>query len=155
VDWCGAFAHWCWATASEAKGVSNPFGTSNNVLLSPQKAISWALQSGKATILRYQGGDPYGRSFNTGKPLGKEAKTQNFVGIDLSNPLRVADVVLVRDETNWRHVALVWSDPGGGDALESIDGNQGQPSIQRKSRNMKKKVNKGTAYALAFLHVDV
>jgi hypothetical protein len=155
VDWCGAFAHWCWATASEAKGLSNPFSASNNVLLSPQKAISWALQSGKATILRYQGGDPYGWNFTTGRRLGKEAKTQKFVEINPSNPLSPADIVLVRDETTWRHVALVWSDPCGGDVLDSIDGNQGQPSIQRKSRNMKKKVNSGTNYALVFLHVDV
>lgn|SRR6516162_860952 len=154
MQWCGAFAYWCWATASDAKGVDNPFGAMKSVLLSPQKAISWALQSEEATILRYQGGDPYGRTFTTGKPLGKEAKTQRFVDISPANPLCSADIVLVRDETDWRHVALVWSAPSGDD-LDSIDGNQKYPSIRRRTRSMKEKIHKGKDYALAFLHVDV
>jgi hypothetical protein len=153
-EWCGAFAYWCWATAASAKGVDNPFGDRLNVLLSPQKAISWALQTGDADILRYQGGDPYGNSFVTGKPLGKAAKTQKYVEIDASHPLKPADIVLVRNDTGWKHVALVWETPTGDD-LESIDGNQGSPSIQRRTRSLKAKVNHGKDYALVFLHVPV
>src|SRR5262249_6724596 len=52
-DWCGAFAHWCYKTAAAAKQVSNPFGDSVHTLASPQKAISWALQTKLATVLRY------------------------------------------------------------------------------------------------------
>ncbi len=156
-QWCGAFAYWCWATAADAKGVANPFGPRNNVLLSPQKAISWALQTGGATIIRYQGGDPYGNSFTTGRPLSRsELRTQTFIDIDESNPVQPADIVLVRNDGGWKHVALVWEEAKKGDAnLESIDGNQGYPSIQRRTRDLKKKIHHGRDYALVFLHVDV
>jgi hypothetical protein len=154
-EWCGAFAFWCWKTACAAKGVSNPFGDRLSVLLSPQKAISWALQTGDADILRYEGGDPYGNSFVTGKPLGKAAKSQKFVDIDDDGgPLEPADIVLVRADDGWKHVAMVWETPDGDD-LESIDGNQGMPSIQRRTRSLSKKVRQGKDYALVFLHVDV
>ena len=115
------------------------------------------LKAGETTTLRAvleEGGDPYGRTFTTGKPLGKEAKTQRFVDLSPANPLCPADIVLVRDETDWRHVALVWSAPSGDD-LDSIDGNQKYPSIRRRTRRMKEKIHKGKDYALAFLHVDV
>ncbi len=155
-DWCGAFAWYCWNVACSVKGVPNPFGATNGSLLSAQKAISWALQTDSCTILRYKGGDPYGNSFTTGKPLAKgQLKTQEYIEISPANPVEPADIVLVRKGTaqGWKHVALVWETPTG-DTLESIDGNQGNPCIQRRSRSMTEKIG-GKDYALVFLHVDV
>jgi hypothetical protein len=156
-DWCGAFAWYCWNTACVAKCVPNPWGEKYNSLLSVQKAISYSLQTDCATILRYEGGDPYGNSFKTNKPLKKgELERQEYIEIDYRNPVEPADIVLVRAGTpaDWKHVALVWETPTG-DELKSIDGNQGNPCIRMRTRSMKAKVNNGRDYALIFLHVHI
>src|SRR4029079_2832259 len=62
-DWCGAFCYYCWSVACRVHGKPNPFGDKYNSLLSCQKAISYAMQTGCATVLRYRGGDPFGNSF--------------------------------------------------------------------------------------------
>jgi hypothetical protein len=155
-DWCGAFAWYCWNVACTVKGVPNPFGTKYSSLLSCQKAISWALQTDSCTILRYEGGDPYGNSFATGKALGKAAERQEFVAIDAANPVQKADIMILRQGTpaDWKHVALVWEDtPADAARVETIDGNQGSPCIQRRSRDMKAKVNNGKDFAVIVLHV--
>jgi hypothetical protein len=155
-DWCGAFAWYCWDAACDAHGVPNPFGAKYNSLLSVQKAISWALQTDSCTILRYKGGDPYGNSFTTGKPLAKgQQETQEYIEIGPANPVEPADIVLVRAGTanGWKHVALVEKTPDG-NTVESIDGNQGNPCIRRRSRNMKEKIG-GKDYTLVFLHVHI
>jgi hypothetical protein len=152
VDWCGAFAHWCYKAAALATGASNPFGDSPNALASPQKAISWALQTGNASILQYAGGDPFGRDFRSGAALGKTAKTQKLVQISAANPVEPGDVCLVRDDTTWRHVCLVYTTPSGGKFL-SIDGNQGSPSIRTRSRDLNEKLKDGKSFRLVFLHV--
>ncbi len=157
VDWCGALAHWCYKTASVAKHEANPFGDNVNTLASPQKAISWALQTGKATILRYQGGDPYGWDFEKGNRLGPKnpagsPQTQKFIDIDAANPVKPADICLVRDDTNWKHVALVFEPPNG-ETFVTIDGNQGSPSIKKVSRNLNEKLTDGKTYKFVFLHL--
>ncbi len=154
-DWCGAFAWYCWNVACNVKGVPNPFGTKYSSLLSCQKAVSWALQTDSCTILRYKGGDPYGSSFTTGKALGKAAETQEYIEISPTNPVRPADIAILRVGTpaSWKHVCMVWETPTG-DSLESIDGNQGNPCIARRSRSMTAKVNNGKDYALIFLAVQ-
>ena len=155
-DWCGAFAWYCWSVACAVKGVPNPFGDKNGSLLSVQKAISYALQTDRATILRYEGGDPYGNSFTTGKALKKgELERQEYIEISPENPVEPADIVLVRAgaANGWKHVALVWETPTGDD-LVSIDGNQGNPCIRKRTRSMKEKIG-GKHHALVFLHVHV
>src|SRR5262249_37157342 len=102
------------------------------------------------------GGDPYGTSFETGKALKKsELETQEYIEISSRNPVEPADIVLVRtDKDGWKHMALVWSEPTG-DECESIDGNQGHPSIARRKRSMRQKIHGGRDYSLVFLHILV
>ena len=49
LDWCGGFWYWCWNQACAIKGFENPFGASNTVLWSPQRAIHWAMQDADAS----------------------------------------------------------------------------------------------------------
>src|SRR5579862_5260440 len=59
LDWCGGFAYWCWDQACAIKRFENPFGGSNTVLWSPQRAIHWAMQdTTPAQLLRYAGESP-------------------------------------------------------------------------------------------------
>src|SRR5262245_26767946 len=44
LNWCGGFAYWCWDQACAIRGEENPFGDSNTVLWSPQRAIHWGMQ---------------------------------------------------------------------------------------------------------------
>lgn len=57
--WCGAFAHWCWQQAALIKKAPNPFGSNNNSLLSPQKAIDYGMNPATPTqLLQYKGPNP-------------------------------------------------------------------------------------------------
>jgi hypothetical protein len=153
-DWCGAFAWYCWNAACMARKVSNPFGDNNNSLLSCQKAVSWALQAppGRFTILRYEGGDPYGSSFTTNKPLAKTER-QEYIEISPANPVQKGDIMILRNKTKgWQHVALVWEDtPADAAVVQTIDGNVGN-RISRNSRDMKAKIN-AKDLAVIFIHV--
>lgn len=144
LDWCGAFAWWCWDTACRIKGLANPLGGNIDVLLSPQKAIHWVMSNpDRARLVRYQGTDPM-----TGK--GKYA----FADIDNGeNKVEKADICLVRDDQNWRHVALVETPPSAG-SFVTLDGNQGWPSIKKVTRDAGAKLaNK--SYKFVFVHLKV
>jgi hypothetical protein len=144
-DWCGAFAHWCWKMAAAIKGEDHPFGEGSDKLLSPQKAISWAMQDATpAQLLRYKGHDP----FLGGKKL-QEYREIGYNGYQLEK----ADIVLVRKGSagGWKHVCMVHSYSDG--TLVTIDGNQGLPqSIKIRNRDSTEKLSDGS-YALVYVHV--
>ncbi len=115
-NWCGAFVHWCWSQAAAIKGEANPFGPSSDVLLSPQKAIHWAMRpETPGVLLRYQGPDPI---------TGKGRQEYREIGDDGCS-LERGDVVLLRDgsATGWKHVCMV--NRVDGTAVQTMDGNQG------------------------------
>lgn len=155
LDWCGAFAYWCWAQACAIKGVANPFGSKNTVLWSPQRAISYAMQNpSQVDLYRYEGHDPMGFA----KDLAThKLKRQEYVEIG-SGGLKRGDIVLYRSgtEQGWRHVCMVHpSDAPTSGMLETIDGNQGKPaSIAIRSRDMDAKVT-GGGRSLVFVHAKV
>jgi len=146
-DWCGAFAHWCWKMAASIKGVANPFGDNSDKLLSPQKAISWAMKDATpAQLLRYKGHDP----FLGGKAV-QEFRDFGYNGYELEK----ADIVLVRKGSagGWKHVCMVHSYSGA--KLQTIDGNQGVPqSIKIRDRDATEKLA-DASYALVYVHVLV
>ena len=143
LDWCGGFAYWCWDQACGIRGVENPFGGTNTVLWSPQRAIHWALQpTTPAQLLRYQGVSPM-------DGMGQQEYHEiGWNGYDL----KPADIVLLRQGTasGWKHVCMVHE--VNGRALVTIDGNQGLPSIKLVHRSLDQKVGDGS-YQLVFLAV--
>ncbi len=144
LNWCGAFAHFCWQVAATGKGVANPFGGNKDVLLSPQKAIHWVCGNpSKAILLRYRGADPM-----TG--TGSVALTQ----IGEANPVQPGDVCLLRNanDDGWRHVAMVYKAPVG-DSFRTLDGNQGAPRCIRTVARELDTPARGTAYKHAFVHL--
>lgn len=137
-DWCGAFAHWCYDKAATVKGIDNPFGANQDVLLSPQKAITWAtFNQDKAMLIGYAGpgilvDDKVGTRTKAAKAKGIDA---NFAMNGNFELVERGDICLVRDETGqWRHVCIVYEAPGWGDSFKTIDGNQGYPSIKINDR---------------------
>jgi hypothetical protein len=145
LNWCGAFAYWCWEQACAIKRESNPFGPKSTVLWSPQRAISYAMRDDTPVqLLRYAGEDPM-----TGK--GKqEYREIGWAGCNLER----ADVVLYREGTasGWKHVCLVY-EPSDSGSIRSIDGNQGQNDcIKIRTRSLDAKVA-GGAPSLVFVHV--
>jgi hypothetical protein len=146
-DWCGAFVYWCYRKAAEIKGVANPFGGDNDVMLSPQKAISWALNNREvATLIRYTGG-----AFFLPTPPPQNA----FIDVVPGTNLRAGDVCLLRkaDGSDWQHVCLVY-DPGSGDSFLTLDGNQGNPSMKMVMRDMNEKTAKGDP-RYVFVHLNL
>jgi hypothetical protein len=145
-NWCGAFAHWCWKQAAAIKGVQNPFGANNNVLLSPQKAISWAMREDTPLqLLRYQGGNPM-----TGKGT-QEYREIGYNGYFLER----GDIVLLREgsASGWKHVCMINS--VNGSQLQTMDGNQGKgQSIKLVKRSLDDKVADGSP-KLVFVHVTL
>jgi hypothetical protein len=148
-NWCGAFAFWCWQQAAAIKKVDCPFGKNNDVLLSPQKAIHWAMQSSTpGLLLRYAGPDPMAHSKDQ----------QAFIDITGANgrALHTADIVLVRSGSaqGWKHVSMV-RQVNGVVSIQSIDGNQGKfQSIKTVNRDLTSKLPDGS-YSLVFVHVLV
>ncbi|MGU7775904.1 hypothetical protein ACV229_37850 [Burkholderia sp. MR1-5-21] len=143
LDWCGGFAYWCWDQACAIRGEDNPFGSSNTVLWSPQRAIHWGMQpTTPGQVLRYSGPSPMDGKGN------QEFRDIGWNGYDL----KPADIVLLRKGTasGWKHVCMVHQVDGR--ALETIDGNQGMPSIKVVHRSLDAKVTDGS-YELAFLAV--
>ena len=150
TDWCGAFVYWCYKRACAIKGARNPLGPVNDVVLSPQKAITWAIHNPLAAgLLRYQG--PVLIHFNN-KQLDS-MKQATFVDAKPGENLLAGDICLLRDETNWRHVDMIY-DPGDGDTFTTIDGNQGLPSIKIVQRNFTERLG-GTIFAGQYKHVFV
>ncbi len=145
-DWCGAFAHWCWSQAAAIQHVSNPFGADSNVLLSPQKAIDWAMRDDTpGQLLRYKGINPM-----TGKGL-QEYREIGYNGYELEP----ADIVLLREgnATGWKHVCMIYGT--GSPNIRTIDGNQGKfQSIKVVDRSLSDKLPDGSS-KLAFLHVTI
>ena len=149
LDWCGAFAFWCWQQAAAIKGVTDPLGRDSTVLWSPQRAISWGINPATpGQLLRYRGGNPF-----TG------AGTQEYREIGWNScRLEPADIVLLREghAGGWKHVCMVDQDLGAN--LRTMDGNQSPnrsfppPSIKRVTRSRDEKLADGS-YKLAFLHV--
>ncbi len=127
LDWCGGFAYWCWNQACAIQGGENPFGASNTVLWSPQRAIHWAMQdTTPAQLLRYKGISPMD---------GKGRQEYREIGWN-GYELKPADIVLLR-ETNaggWKHVCMVHTVEGR--SIKTIDGNQGLPSIKIVTRSL-------------------
>jgi hypothetical protein len=140
-DWCGAFAHWCYDKAAAIKGETNPFGTNRDVLLSPQKAITWVtFNQDKAMLIGYAG--PGILVDDKAGTRTKEAKAKALNTMIAMNGnfelVERGDICLVRDATGtWRHVCIVYTAPGWGDSFKSIDGNQGYPSIKINDRTQK------------------
>ena len=127
LDWCGGFAYWCWNQACAIKGFENPFGGSNTVLWSPQRAIHWAMQdTTPAQLLRYKGPSPMD---GKGK---QEYREVGWNGYDL----KPGDIVLLREgnAAGWKHVCMVHG--VNGRDVETIDGNQGRPSIKLVNRSL-------------------
>jgi hypothetical protein len=143
-DWCGAFAHSCWKLADAIKRVDSPFGTENDKLLSPQKAISWAMRDDSPSqLLRYQGYNPF-----LGGSVLQEYRDIGYNGYNLER----GDIVLLRkgQANGWKHVCMVYSWDGA--SLTTIDGNQGWPrSIKTVPRDINEKLSDGS-YSLVFVH---
>jgi hypothetical protein len=153
-DWCGAFAHFCYEKAAAIKGVTSPFGTNRDVLLSPEKAITWTtFNQDKAMLIGYAG-----PGILVDDKAGSRAKAAKAGGIDATFAMNGnfelverGDICLVRDATgDWKHVCIVYEAPGWGDSFRTIDGNQGYPSIKIVDRTQEK-YSFGTKYV--FLHL--
>lgn len=146
-DWCGLFAYWCWRQAAAIKGVANPFGESNEVLASVQKAIHWAMRSETpGQLLRYEGASPMDGKGN-----------QDYVEIGWNNRyLEPGDIVLQRagNASGWKHVCMVYSK--GITTIDTIDGNQGAGECIkiRKGINIDEKLP-DRSHARVFIHVLV
>ena len=132
VNWCGAWAFWCYKVASAIKDKANPLGTSKDILLSPQKAISWAISSPLATVLRYKGP----------APMDFSKKQADYFDVDAAHPIEPGDICMLRDDTNWKHVDMVYEAPTG-DTFRTIDGNQGLPSMKIVTRSLGEKLTAG------------
>lgn len=143
-NWCGAFAYWCWNQASAIKGQENPFGANNDVLLSPQKAINWAMREDTpGQLLRYKGMNPM---------TGKGTQEYRDIGWGGHN-LQRGDIVLLREghAGGWNHVCMV--NQVDGTSIETMDGNQGKfQSIKRVKRSLADKLPDGST-KLVFVHI--
>ena len=167
-EWCGAFVHWVYARTAATLGANNPFGEQVGTLASPQKAIGWALHNTNlATIIRYQGSDPYGWSWGPGAKADKTALTQDFIDISATNPVQMGDIALLRKTDNpkdgWKHVCMVVDPPAvGKDDFTTIDGNQtgawrpegaSNECIGMNSHNANDRMPDGKSYQWVFLHM--
>lgn len=150
-DWCGAFVYWCYRKAAEIKGAPNPFGGDNDVMLSPQKAITWALNNrGIATLIRYKGGAIFLAPGATPPP-----PQTTLIDVAPGTNLLPGDVCLLRkaDGSDWQHVCMVY-DPGSGDSFLTLDGNQTSPSMKMVMRDMNEKTAKGDP-RYVFVHLSL
>jgi len=154
IDWCGAFAFWCYKKASELLPATNPLGDNVDNMLSPQKAITWAtLNPDRANVIGYSGP---GILVDDKKGSRMKRATQNglstIIDLDTSfDTVTTGDICLLRDDKNWRHVSLVYEAPAWGDDFQTIDGNQGSPSISIVSRTQSQLQ---VGYQYVFIHVE-
>ena len=143
--------------------VANPWGNRSRVCAVCRSRRRSAQPRGTTDLrhhpaVRGQGRVPVRRQLSRPASALKKGKLerQEYIEIDADNPLESADIVLVRagSASGWKHVAMVWEAPTGDD-LVSIDGNQGNPCIRKRTRSMSATVNNGKDYALVFLHVHI
>lgn len=152
--WCGAFAYWCWDQACLAKGVANPFGSSCEPLLSPQKAIHWGMQaSTPGQLLQYEGVDPMVAIKMRGPP--QQLRENGYNG----HFIEPADIALWRSGSQYqfKHVSFVgevsgttFSDYNG----NAYDAGTGSALAFITGHDMTKKQSDGS-YKTFFLHVVV
>lgn len=159
VNYCGAFAFWCWKRAFELTGNPALFGVDENIWLSPIKTISWALRNPlKTDLINCEDGD-YGLSNQNDEQSKPNASA--FIRADANN-VDIGDICLIRGEDgNWKHVCMVYKPPEGG-TFTTIDGNAedvkshnnfgGCVSIN-SGKNITDKVR--GKYKYAFLHLRV
>ena len=163
-DWCGGFAQWCYQTAAKVIGATNPFGNSAWALASPQRAISWAMaHPNDATVIRYEGANTFAAGGAGGMYGAKGVRSEKQEYIDVSYddsklPANVieGDICLVRNDAGgWKHVSIVYSASAGG-TFDTIDGNQGHPSIKIKTgHKFSDKVGGGKFPRITFLHLSL
>jgi hypothetical protein len=170
-DWCGGFAEGCYETAARVLGVTNPFAIppvqGNQVrwaLASPQRAIKWVKQHpGLGELIRHgpiwgkHDGPQLGDMVRDALGIEHEAPWQDLVFDGNGEPtnLMPEDICLERHPSDpkddWKHVALVYDVwPGW---FETIDGNQGNPSIKIVNRKYHDVVRKGKYYRYTFVHL--
>lgn len=123
--WCGSFVAWCWnLLAKIRKDVPAELFGNGAGLLSPEKAIDWAVKNpGRFKLLRYEGPNPM---------TMKEKVAYAEIGADGITP-QCGDVVLWRNKSGFRdddaskgvlgfkHVALLESFSGS--TFVDINGN--------------------------------
>jgi hypothetical protein len=146
LDWCGGFAYWCWKQACAIQGIENPLGGSNEVLWSPQRAIHWAMKdTTPAQLLRYKGRSPMD---GVGQ---QEYREIGWNGCGL----QPGDIVLLREvnATGWKHVCMVHA--VNGRDIETIDGNQGLPSIKVVGRSLDTRLPDGSPKLVFVALTDV
>lgn len=159
INWCGSFVHWCYAVASSAKGVTNPFGSAsreNNSLRSGIKALYAGMKDeSKFTVIQYEGPDRYGGL----------KKIQKLIEIGPQNPVMRGDICLPRKNSGdtFPHVCMVYDPPNGSGTFTTIDGNQTgayRPGnryspycIDINEHNAKERWEDGKTYAFAFIYV--
>jgi hypothetical protein len=169
VEWCGAFVHWCYIAVGSVSRTANPLGNSGDPLSSPQKAIGWALHNtDKAQLLRYEGPDPFGWSWDGKMTADKVALKQSFVDVSATDPVQKGDVCLVRESLDpgkgWKHVCMVLDPPDASGTFTTIDGNQtgafrpdgsgaAQECIGVNSHDANTKIGDGKSYRFVFLHL--
>jgi hypothetical protein len=149
-DWCGAFVFWCYKRAAEITGRTNPLGNDNDVALSPQKAIGWALANpASATLLRYKGAALF-----QWKQWPKPGTQDTYIDAIPGSNLLPGDVCLLRNKAgdNWQHVCMVY-DPGSGGSFMTLDGNQGATSLKRVLRDFGEKTTNGLD-RYVFVHLE-
>jgi hypothetical protein len=154
TNWCGAYVYWCYKTACAIKGATNPFGGNNDVILSPQKAISWAIMHpADATVVRYRG--PV--MVTLGNAQQNAMRQDIFIDAVPGVNVVPGDVCLLRDTDNWKHVDMVY-DAGDGDTFTTIDGNQGLPSIKKVQRSFTERLGSGVfqgQFKHVFVHLSI
>jgi hypothetical protein len=149
--WCGAFAYWCWEQAALVKHVDNPFGSSQDALLSPQKAIHYAMTNPtKGVLLQYKGPNPM-----TMKGEPQELREIGWMG----NNVEPGDIALWRatHAMDFKHVSFVESVDGK--TFVDINGNaydagSGSALARISHDDINRKLPDGS-YKCFFLHVKV
>jgi hypothetical protein len=156
-DWCGGFAQWCYQTAAQLIGETNPFGDTAWALASPERAISWALaHPSLATIIRYKGVNPMDADDKLYGMKGSRPESQDLVEMqvaDHGNPSNITegDICLTRKPNgSWQHVSTVYN-VAGSSTFDTMNGN---PSIWiQKGLSYSDKVGKD--YKYSFLHLSL
>ncbi len=149
--WCGAFAHWCWQQAALVKKTGNPFGTNNDSLLSPQKAIHYGMNPATPTqLLQYKGPNPMTMR---GEP--QELREIGWEG----NFVEPGDIALWREghAMGFKHVSFV--EEVSGKTFTDLNGNaydagSGSALARISHDNINKKLLDGS-YKCFFLHAKV
>jgi hypothetical protein len=157
-DWCGGFAQWCYQTAAQLIGETNPFGDTAWALASPERAISWALaHPSLATVIRYKGVNPMGADGKLYGMKGTRPESQDqLVDMEVAdhgNPANITegDICLTRKpDGSWQHVSTVYN-VAGSSTFDTMNGN---PSIWIQ-KGLKYGDKVGKDYKYSFLHLSL